>query len=849
MSLQASLSSYGRIRSYDALYLNARSGGTLTVESSLGVGQAFFASLYNCYEAFLRFDTSSIPDSAIIKTVTLELHVSSDQSVTDFIVEARALNWWQLDTNDWVPGYYITQELLATRDTSGGGSTYTFTSESAFLNAINKTGFTELYLNSSRHRLANVPTGNEYVEFDSGTLTIGWEQDLEAAFQGVAVFEGEAGVRYGLEADFQGVGSLTPDLSKMHGLVGNLQGVGMLEGETDGTFDADFSRYDAYLEDDDGVVGVIYYEDEGARKSTVSEELTPVRQDTGQNPFEIRPESGDLFSQGDFSHGAGQRYFHHEGRDPKKFLRSEGFDISEPGALTHLHDTASAFSDASVGVAVAIGGLPYVVSGNDVKKGDGAWPGTWTPEDPEGGESAGPVYDLTSSGTVGYAALGSNGIHKRDGTWSHYNDAQAKRVLWTKGRLMAASDTSMYEITGSGAAPTPIKTLPTGWTWEAIFEAGAYIYACAINTSDDLSEIYIFAPNADNTAIELKGSQEFPRGQLARAGCGYLNVTLLGAGKKNSSGGYDPVLYRAIPDDKGFLEYIKVAEDIGSGSVDCSVRAFLPLGESIVFGWSLGSGCAMGAARGGLGIFHIGTGAFATYLKGTAAANNVLSILAYGGRLAFSLASTGFYYEDLTKLVTTATLITSVADWNNAGSKLWGTLELAHEALAATTWVRIFYATEVPEAATTWKEALTSSVTGAMGKGIRMSNPPSRLFALKLESHSNSGQTAAPEIASFGSRSYPYPTTREYALTRYVRLSDVDRKDAAAEEIRQDASELYLRLLGLAHSFVRLYEPGVTWNARMKRVGGPEPYLASLDPSGDETTDFYIVQLTLTATL
>ena len=145
----------------------------------------------------------------------------------------------------------------------------------------------------------------------------------------------------------------------------------------------DFTVYDSYIDDGTNAVGYILHDTEQTRAGDQSLRLQPVRQDVGNNPAEIRPESGDLFAQSDFSHGDGQEYFHHTGRDPRRFLHSEGFDIAVPGKLTHLHEMLSATPGGALGmgdIAVA-DGLPFYVDGDDLYVGDGTFPGVWTLED------------------------------------------------------------------------------------------------------------------------------------------------------------------------------------------------------------------------------------------------------------------------------------------------------------------------------------------------------------------------------------------------------------------------------------------------------------------------------------
>jgi len=162
----------GYIQSENATYATARSGGTLTSQNGsvvLIIGQDL-AAKYACLEGDIYFDTGTpIPDTDTIETATLSLYGNNDQSTTDFTLEARTHTWSAngLTTADWVAGASLSgKTLLATYATSGGWPTDAYTalvSEAAFLDAINKTGYTEMLLDSSRHVAGNTPTGSEYV--------------------------------------------------------------------------------------------------------------------------------------------------------------------------------------------------------------------------------------------------------------------------------------------------------------------------------------------------------------------------------------------------------------------------------------------------------------------------------------------------------------------------------------------------------------------------------------------------------------------------------------------------------------------------------------------------------------
>lgn len=169
--------------SHSTTYSTARSSGGSKVAAAtevyLQVGQNYIGGFgYYLYETFLSFDTSTIPDSAIISSVTLSLHGGgyADQSTTDFTIEARTYDWGaSLTTADWVAGADLASNtLLASRSTSGWStSAYNDFTEngSNFVSAINKTGITRIVICSSRTKDGTAPTGAEYVNFAANETT------------------------------------------------------------------------------------------------------------------------------------------------------------------------------------------------------------------------------------------------------------------------------------------------------------------------------------------------------------------------------------------------------------------------------------------------------------------------------------------------------------------------------------------------------------------------------------------------------------------------------------------------------------------------------------------------------
>ncbi len=711
----------------------------------------------------------------------------------------------------------------------------------------------------------NVAAGNNSTEV-TGSINAVWRTYAlvyralvvgEAALQGVAVSGFDGSYQAAAEAGLQAVADLSPDASLLLGAQGLLQAVGRLIADAEGIRFLDFSRFDAYIESPLRSQGLLFYDE--LQPETVARRLQPIRTDVGDNPDEIRPDFGNFFAQSDFSHGMGQRNFHRPGRDPAKFWWSEGFDISEPGRLRHLRVLAQAFASANIGALAQVGGLPFVADGTGVKRGDGSFPGVWTAEDPHAGETATTVEDLAAEGARLFAALGANGVHVRDaaGTWAHFkpdgtnnlNITPATRVAWVKDRLMVVGGTgsrSIYEVTSS-SSPTALETLPEGWRFEHVFEAGGFIHACAVNTDAGLSRIHHYGLNSAGTALEKKSSTPLPKDQLAFVGAGYLGLAFLGVGRKNSSG-FDPILYRAtIREGTGELDYIEIREETGSGANDLGVRAIAPMGETILAGWSLGSG-AFGGARDGIAVYHLARDAFAHHLKtaGGGGARRVLDIMPFGGRILVSLAGAGLYYEDLATYVSQAQLVTSLGDFNNAGPKIWDLVEVAHDALPSGTSVKVEYGTAAQESAT-WAEVFTSADANSEGKNGRLSNVRARLFALRISS--NALASAAPVVRSYAVRGNPSPLTPEFQLTRYIRLLAKDRKDDQAELVYQDPREVLRWLQDQLWSFVNFHESGFDWIVWLEDVSTVEPAQPFYDTtSGEPLEDAFVVRLVMTGT-
>lgn len=136
------------------------------------------------YEGFLQFDTSAV--AGTITSATLHLYGQADFGAGVDTWEVRAHDWGTtLGTTDWVSRANLPSlTLVASKAGAISTSSYNaFTSEAAFLAAINQAGSTRLLVNSLRHRTSVAPSGAEYARFesrDTGGTTTGPKLVIEA---------------------------------------------------------------------------------------------------------------------------------------------------------------------------------------------------------------------------------------------------------------------------------------------------------------------------------------------------------------------------------------------------------------------------------------------------------------------------------------------------------------------------------------------------------------------------------------------------------------------------------------------------------------------------------------------
>jgi hypothetical protein len=177
---------------YNTIHNAASSSSSpYTTGTIIKTGQQLVVATYDIYRGFLYFDTSSIPDTAVISVTNLDLYCVDDYSDTDFYITLKN-GQVVFPHSPLVVGDY-----LSTQYTGNGGQIYTSNvfSDQRFLidfnstgiGWINKTGTTKLALISSYDTVATAPTGKEYVSIGSYEMGSGYQSILTVTYSVPAV--------------------------------------------------------------------------------------------------------------------------------------------------------------------------------------------------------------------------------------------------------------------------------------------------------------------------------------------------------------------------------------------------------------------------------------------------------------------------------------------------------------------------------------------------------------------------------------------------------------------------------------------------------------------------------------
>jgi hypothetical protein len=219
------------LESIDANFANARAGtGSFllvrpSTSAAVRAGQQWVTTSggqYRLTQGFFNFDTSAIGGSETVISTLLSLQIFADGSATDFDAEVYEKAFGaSVDAGDWTAFDDVgALTEVASRSTSGLGAGYNdWTSEVAFLTAVNKGGDTQIMVCSGRSRAGSVPTGDEYLDLTAADAS-GTSQDPKLVITTTAPTRTAEGA---LEAD---TGALSGAAEVEHAATASLAGAG-----------------------------------------------------------------------------------------------------------------------------------------------------------------------------------------------------------------------------------------------------------------------------------------------------------------------------------------------------------------------------------------------------------------------------------------------------------------------------------------------------------------------------------------------------------------------------------------------------------------------------------------------
>jgi hypothetical protein len=266
--------------------------------------------------------------------------------------------------------------------------------------------------------------------------------------------------------------------------------------------------------------------------------------DNNQEPGEQSLTGWWIRSQSSFHSGTGIKFYDPSGGETTahRFADSSNVDVFTKGQVTLLKETTNTttstgiyklLSNVSGSTDVVTAYIPTSSTLKDITT-TGSTNTTYA-------TTSSAIIDVVSNGTTLFVADATRIYYQTIGATgalsNHYTTGNSKvKMAWVKQRLVAAINTSIYELTGAlgtTTLPTPVYTHPnTGWTWTSISESGSAIYASGY--AGGTSAIYKFTLSALGGMPTLTSgviAAQLPIGEIINKIEFYLGYLVIGTNK------------------------------------------------------------------------------------------------------------------------------------------------------------------------------------------------------------------------------------------------------------------------------------------------------------------------------
>ncbi len=542
------------------------------------------------------------------------------------------------------------------------------------------------------------------------------------------------------------------------------------------------------------------------------------RVDTASSPDEIVDESGRVFARSQFDGGEGLFRAHQDGASPDRFWASKGVSVAPAGSgefpeVRLANDTSRVFATAETGLRAATDGSSvWVCDGTTLRRTDDPTVDTptFSADDPHDEDEPTDVLDVAVLGDEVFAALGANGIHKKDsGGWGHYSDLEATRIWAVQGRIVAAKDESLYEVVSSGAAPSATTTLPPGHRWTGLADAGSAVLVSA-------DDGYVYAFTDDEGTLALAGQTLFENDTPSAVGS-TQGVVAVGTSEGR--------LWVGQLADSFTLAGLRLVREWDDA---CPCR--------IVGGrTSLYTAVKDGVSESAVWRYELSTGGISHYLT-LGAAGLSPGIVSVDGRLLVTVDGSGVWRQE-TSYVDSGFLVGPLGDFFSASNKSWVSARLETGDIPSGGQVELFYTTDPEALADPDSSAWIRVISRAAGDNVT-DRPLTNVVARSLAGmvRLTRGGDDTPSVRSFAFRAYASAGDGDVIVTLPVNISDrVERRGRHRSTVRGRGSATYstLKQFEGRSALLTLYRPGEMVRGLVETVGVP---VVALTSRGSPTT-------------